>query len=64
MKKYFCSWEIVNEDREDFEDYASAEFNTLDECRDWFSFRLNHSDYYCIAFNNETGHVALTGWLA
>ena len=57
-------WEIVDEDREDFGTCDSKTCSTLDEAREWLGFRLNHWDYYCIVFNNEDGHVALTGWLA
>ena len=60
---YTASWEIVDEDREDFEDCDTRNFSTLEEAVDWLGFRLYRWDYNCVVFNSE-GHLVLTGWIA
>lgn len=63
-KKFYVSWEVVNDFREDFGDCDCAEFDTVEECREWVGSRVDSADYYCVCFNQETYRIAFTGWLA
>ena len=60
---YTASWEIVNEDRDDFGECDSCKFSTISEAEAWLNFRWKHNDYYCVIFNSE-GHIVSTGWMA
>ena len=60
---YTASWEIVDEDREDFGECDTQNFFTLEKAIDWLGFRLDRWDYNCVVFNSE-GQIVLTGWMA
>lgn len=59
---FTASWEIVDEDREDFGSCDTKDFSTIAEAEEWLGYRMNRRDYYCIIFN-EHGQVVAVGWL-
>lgn len=48
---YTAIWEVSNKNRDDFQENDIGHFNTIEEAKEWFDFRFNHPDYYCIVFN-------------